>query len=64
MVIRDVGPRDGLQPEAPVAVEERVRLVEALVAAGVTRIEAVTVSSSTSHSRASSAPRTFGTSAE
>ena len=41
VVIRDVGPRDGLQPEAPVAVEDRVRLVEALVAAGVTRIEAV-----------------------
>jgi hydroxymethylglutaryl-CoA lyase len=40
VVVRDVGPRDGLQPEAPVAVEERVRLVEALVAAGVTRIEA------------------------
>ena len=40
VVIRDVGPRDGLQPEAPVPVEERVRLVEALVAAGVHRIEA------------------------
>jgi hydroxymethylglutaryl-CoA lyase len=40
VVIRDVGPRDGLQPEAPVAVEDRVRLVEALVAAGVQRIEA------------------------
>jgi hydroxymethylglutaryl-CoA lyase len=40
VVIRDVGPRDGLQPEAPVPVEDRVRLVEALVAAGVRRIEA------------------------
>jgi hydroxymethylglutaryl-CoA lyase len=40
VVIRDVGPRDGLQPEAPVAVADRVRLVEALVAAGVRRIEA------------------------
>ena len=40
VVIRDVGPRDGLQPEAPVAVEDRVRLIEALVAAGVSRIEA------------------------
>ena len=40
VVIRDVGPRDGLQPEAPVAVEDRVRLVEALVGAGVSRIEA------------------------
>ena len=40
VVIRDVGPRDGLQPEAPVSVGERVRLIEALVAAGVRRIEA------------------------
>jgi hydroxymethylglutaryl-CoA lyase len=40
VVIRDVGPRDGLQPEEPVSVEGRVRLVEALVAAGVRRIEA------------------------
>ena len=39
-VIRDVGPRDGLQPEAPVSVADRVRLVEALVASGVRRIEA------------------------
>lgn len=37
--IRDVGPRDGLQPEAPVAVADRVRLVEALAAAGVPTIE-------------------------
>jgi hydroxymethylglutaryl-CoA lyase len=41
VVIRDVGPRDGLQPEAPVAVADRVRLIEALVASGVQRIEAV-----------------------
>ena len=40
VVVRDVGPRDGLQPEAPVSVTERVRLVEALVAAGVRHIEA------------------------
>ena len=40
VVIRDVGPRDGLQPEAPVAIADRVRLVEALVDAGVQRIEA------------------------
>ncbi len=40
VVIRDVGPRDGLQPERPVAVADRLRLVEALVAAGVRRIEA------------------------
>lgn len=37
--VRDVGPRDGLQPEGPVAVDDRVRLVEALVAAGLRRIE-------------------------
>jgi hydroxymethylglutaryl-CoA lyase len=40
VVIRDVGPRDGLQPEAPVEPTRRVALVEALVAAGVRRIEA------------------------
>jgi hydroxymethylglutaryl-CoA lyase len=40
-VIRDVGPRDGLQPEPPVSPEDRVRLIEALVVAGVRRIEAV-----------------------
>lgn len=39
VAIRDVGPRDGLQPEEPVPVAERIRLVEALVAAGVRRIE-------------------------
>lgn len=38
--IREVGPRDGLQVEAPVPVDDRVRLVEALVAAGVRHIEA------------------------
>lgn len=37
--IRDVGPRDGLQPESPVAVADRVRLVHALAAAGVAHIE-------------------------
>lgn len=40
-VLRDVGPRDGLQPEDPVPVEGRVHLIEALVAAGLRRIEAV-----------------------
>lgn len=39
--IREVGPRDGLQPEAPVPVPDRVRLIQALVAAGVRQIEAV-----------------------
>lgn len=46
VVIRDVGPRDGLQPEAPIPVADRVRLVHALVAAGVRRIEAVAFVSS------------------
>ena len=39
VAIRDVGPRDGLQPEEPVPVAARVRLIEALVAAGVHSIE-------------------------
>jgi len=38
--IREVGPRDGLQVEAPVPVAARVRLVDALVAAGVRSVEA------------------------
>ena len=38
--IREVGPRDGLQGEAPVPVEDRVRLIETLLDAGVSRIEA------------------------
>lgn len=40
VLVRDVGPRDGLQAEAPVAVDDRVRLVSSLVDAGVRRIEA------------------------
>jgi hydroxymethylglutaryl-CoA lyase len=39
IAIREVGPRDGLQPEAPVPVATRVRLVTALVDAGVSIIE-------------------------
>ncbi|HYI61019.1 MAG TPA: hydroxymethylglutaryl-CoA lyase [Acidimicrobiales bacterium] len=39
VTIRDVGPRDGLQPEEPVPVPDRVRLVHALADAGVSRIE-------------------------
>lgn len=39
--IREVGPRDGLQVEEPLSVEDRVRLIEALVAAGLRAIEAV-----------------------
>jgi hydroxymethylglutaryl-CoA lyase len=38
--IREVGPRDGLQNEPPVAVADRVRLIDALAAAGVRHIEA------------------------
>ncbi|HEX2039981.1 MAG TPA: hydroxymethylglutaryl-CoA lyase [Acidimicrobiales bacterium] len=37
--IREVGPRDGLQAEAPVPVADRVRLVEALLEAGVRHVE-------------------------
>ncbi|HYT26639.1 MAG TPA: hydroxymethylglutaryl-CoA lyase, partial [Actinomycetota bacterium] len=37
--IREVGPRDGLQTERPVPVAGRVRLVDALSATGVRRIE-------------------------
>jgi len=37
--LRDVGPRDGLQVERPLTVDERARLIEALVAAGLRRIE-------------------------
>lgn len=40
VVVREVGPRDGLQNEEPVPVEERVRLVDALSRTGLRRIEA------------------------
>jgi hydroxymethylglutaryl-CoA lyase len=39
--IREVGPRDGLQNEAPVPTEAKVALLDALSATGVGRIEAV-----------------------
>jgi hydroxymethylglutaryl-CoA lyase len=39
--IREVGPRDGLQNEDPVSTDAKVRLVDALAATGVRRIEAV-----------------------
>jgi hydroxymethylglutaryl-CoA lyase len=39
--IRDVGPRDGLQSEAPVAPERRAALATALAAAGLRDVEAV-----------------------
>lgn len=38
--IRDVGPRDGLQPERPVPVADRLGLIAALVDAGVHDVEA------------------------
>jgi hydroxymethylglutaryl-CoA lyase len=38
--VREVGPRDGLQAESPVPVADRVRLIAALLDAGVTHIEA------------------------
>src|SRR3954466_881387 len=38
--ICEVGPRDGLQNEDPVAVAERVRLIDALSGTGLRRIEA------------------------
>jgi len=39
--IREVGPRDGLQNEAPVPTEDKVQLLDALSRTGVRRIEAV-----------------------
>jgi len=38
--IREVGPRDGLQIEAPLTTAAKIRLLDALVATGVGRIEA------------------------
>jgi hydroxymethylglutaryl-CoA lyase len=38
--VREVGPRDGLQNEPPVPVDDRVRLIDALSATGLRRIEA------------------------
>jgi hydroxymethylglutaryl-CoA lyase len=39
IAIREVGPRDGLQPEAMVPVATRVELITALIAAGASTIE-------------------------
>jgi len=39
--IGEVGPRDGLQNEAPVPVADRIRLIDALSGTGLRRIEAV-----------------------
>ena len=41
VTIREVGPRDGLQAERPLTVEDRARLIDALSATGVPKIEAV-----------------------
>ncbi len=41
LTVREVGPRDGLQPEAPLAVRERLDLIRALAGAGLHDIEAV-----------------------
>jgi hydroxymethylglutaryl-CoA lyase len=38
--VREVGPRDGLQPERPVEVDDRIRLVHSLQDAGLRHIEA------------------------
>lgn len=37
--IREVGPRDGLQAEHPVIVEQRIEFIRQLIAAGVTHLE-------------------------
>jgi hydroxymethylglutaryl-CoA lyase len=47
VTIREVGPRDGLQAERPLPVEDRVRLVDALSGTGLTKIEAVSFVSPT-----------------
>lgn len=39
VTIREVGARDGLQGEVPLTVQQRVALIEALLAAGVRRLE-------------------------
>jgi len=41
VVVREVGPRDGLQSEQPVAAAERAALIDRLFAAGLRRVEAV-----------------------
>lgn len=47
ITIREVGPRDGLQAEAAVAVADRARLIDALAATGLREIEAVSFVSPT-----------------
>jgi hydroxymethylglutaryl-CoA lyase len=41
VIIREVGPRDGLQAEAPLTVEDRIRFIDALSGCGFGKIEAV-----------------------
>jgi hydroxymethylglutaryl-CoA lyase len=41
VIIREVGPRDGLQAEPPIRPEDRARLIDALSATGVPKIEVV-----------------------
>ena len=45
--VREVGPRDGLQNEAPVPVDARVRLIDALAGTGLRFIEAASFVSAT-----------------
>ena len=46
VTIREVGPRDGLQAEKPLPVEDRASLIDALSATGVPKIEAASFVSS------------------
>ncbi|MGB8861374.1 MAG: hydroxymethylglutaryl-CoA lyase, partial [Ilumatobacteraceae bacterium] len=39
ITIREVGARDGLQAEAPLSVDDRLELLDALIAAGITHLE-------------------------
>lgn len=41
VVLREVGPRDGLQNEPPVPTEQKIELIDALAGTGVAEIEAV-----------------------
>src|SRR5439155_8198248 len=46
VTVREVGPRDGLQAERPLSVDDRIRLIDALSRTGVQKIEAVSFVSS------------------
>lgn len=41
VIVRDVSPRDGLQAEAPLAIERRVTLIQKLIESGVRHVELV-----------------------